>query len=108
MYLQEVVLASPPPQLSHSFDKRRTLNVPHCATELNDAHVGCLVRIVDRYPRDPLDPVLDGIGQVRDNLHRAAEVVASTLTLDNMLVDLSSRNVVLASQGDVEVSLVVA
>jgi hypothetical protein len=45
---------------------------------------------------------------VRDDLHRLAEIVAFALALDDMLVDLARRDVVLARQGDVEVALVVA
>ena len=48
-------------------------------THLDDADVGLLVRLVDRDARDALDPVLDGVRDVRDDLDRLAEVVAPPL-----------------------------
>jgi hypothetical protein len=44
---------------------------------------------------------------MRHNLDRFPKIIASTLALDNVLVDLSGGDVVLAGQGDVEISLVV-
>lgn len=43
-----------------------------------------------------------------DNLDSLAEVVTATLTLDNVLVDLSSGDVVVLAERDVKVTLVVA
>jgi hypothetical protein len=45
---------------------------------------------------------------VRHNLHRLPKIVATTFTLNDMLVYLASSNVVLASESNVEVSFVVA
>ena len=108
MDLQEVVLARPPPQLRHGLDERHALDIAHGPAELDYAHVRLLVRVVDGDPRDPLDPVLDSIRDVRDDLHRLAQIVAPALPLDDMLVDLAGRDVVRARQGDVQVALVVA
>ena len=44
---------------------------------------------------------------MRHNLHCTSEVVATTLALYDVLVDLASCNVVLARQRDVEIALVV-
>ena len=40
------------------------------------------------------DEVLDLVGDVRNDLHRAAEVIAAALLLDDALVDLAGREVV--------------
>jgi len=106
--LHEVLFARSSPQVRQSLDERHALNIPHRASQLNDADIRPLIRIVHRYLRDPLDPVLDGVGDVRHHLHGAAEVVASPLALDDGLVDLAGRDVVLAGDGDVQVALVVA
>lgn len=48
-------------------------------THLDDADIGLLARLVDRYPRHTLKPVLDRVRDVRDDLDRLAKVVASSL-----------------------------
>ena len=53
------------------------------------------------------DAVLDLVGDVRDDLHRAAEVVAAALLLDHRQVDLAGRPVVVARRDLVGEALVV-
>jgi hypothetical protein len=106
--LHEVVLARPSPQLAHSLDEGHTLDVANCASQLDYAHIGLLARVIDRYPCNLLYPFLNSVGDVRDDLHRLAKVVALALALDDVLVDLTSCDVVVAGEGDVEVALVVA
>jgi hypothetical protein len=43
-----------------------------------------------------LDEVLDLVGDVRDDLHRLAQVVAAALLLEHALVDLAGGEVVAA------------
>lgn len=66
------------------------------------------MRVINRNPRNLLDPVLEGIGQVGDDLHSLSQVIASALALDNVLVNLPGGDIVFSSEGDIEVSLVVA
>jgi hypothetical protein len=106
--LHEVVLARTPPQLAHSLYERHALDVAHCASQLDYADIRLLARVVDGYPRDPLNPVLDRIGDVGNDLDGFAQVVALALALDNMLVYLARGDVIVASEGNVEVALVVA
>lgn len=106
--LHEVVLASSPPQLAHSLDERHALDVTNCSSQLNDAHIRLLTSVINRYLGYLLYPFLNRVGNVRDNLYGLAEIVAFSLALDNVLVDFASCDVVVASEGDVEVSLVVA
>jgi len=108
MNLEEVALASSPLQLSHGLDEGRALDITDCASQLNDTHIRRLLRVIDWNPGNSLNPVLDCIRQVRHNLDRLADVFARTLLLDDVLVDLASGDVVLAREGDVEVTLVVA
>ncbi len=46
-----------------------------------DANIWLLSRAVHRYLRDPLNPVLDRIRDVRDDLDRLAQVIPSALFL---------------------------
>jgi len=47
--LHEVVPARPPPQLAHGLDEGHALDVSDRATQLDDAHVWLLARIINRY-----------------------------------------------------------
>lgn len=94
--------------MSHRLNERRTLNVANCTTQLDNTNIRRLVCIVNRDPRDPLNPILNGVCEVRHNLHRFPKIVAATFTFDYVLVDLASCDVVLSSECDVEVALVVS
>jgi hypothetical protein len=106
--LEEIALSSSPLQLSHRLDERRALDIADCASQLNDTHIRHLLGVIDRNPGNPLNPVLDCIRQVRNHLDRLADVLASTLLLDDVLVDLACGDVVLARERDVEVAFIVA
>ena len=54
------------------------------------------------------DPVLDLVGDVRDDLHRVAEVLAAALPGDHPGVDLAGGHVGLGGQVAVQEPLVVA
>lgn len=45
---------------------------------------------------------------MRDNLHRLPQIIATTLALDYMLVDLAGGNVLVAREGDVQVTFIVS
>lgn len=106
MNLQEVVLPRSSPQLPHCFDEWHTFDIPDCATQLNYAHVWYLIRVIDWNLGNPLDSILNRVCEMKDDLHCPAKIIALPLSFNNILIDLSSRDVVFACQGDVEVSLV--
>jgi len=54
------------------------------------------------------DPALDLVGDVRDHLHCAAEIVAASLLADHALVDLARREVVALGHLHVDEALVMA
>ncbi len=76
--------------------------------KLNDADIWLFGRAVHGDLGHPPDPILDGVGDVRHNLHRLTEIVAATLLLDNVQVDLAGGDIVFAGEPDREVTLVVA
>jgi hypothetical protein len=106
--LHEVVLSSSSPQLAHSLDERHALNITNCASQLNDADIRLLARVVDRYPCHLLYPFLNRVCDVGYHLHRLAEIVAFALALNDVLVDLAGCDIVVACEGDIEVAFVVA
>src|SRR6185503_3589258 len=86
-------------QLPDGLDERQALDGADRAADLDqdDVHV-C---------GDGLDRVLDRVGDVRDDLHRAPEVVAAALLLDHLQVDLAGGPVVVARGDGVGEALVV-
>lgn len=108
MYLQEVVLSRTSPQLSHGLDEWPTLNITNGSAELDDTGVRLFVCVIDRDSGHTFNPILHGVCEVGDNLYGPADVVASPLTFNDMLVDLSRCDVVFPSQCDVQVTFVVA
>lgn len=108
MNLQEVAFSSSSLQLSHSLNKWSTLNISNGTPQLNDTNIWSLLCVVDRNSRDSLDPVLNCIGQMWHNLDSLSKIIASTFTLDDMLIDFARGDVVFASKGDIEIALVVS
>ena len=80
----------PPDVLAHLADgleERQRFDVADGPADLDDDHVRVAVA------RDPADPFLDLVGDVRDHLDGAAEVVAAPLLGDDRLVDPPGRDV---------------
>jgi hypothetical protein len=108
MNLTEVVPTSPPPQLSHGFDEWRTFDVTNSTTQFDNAYVWLFVCVVHWDLCYSLNPILDGIGDMWHNLDRLSQIVSSSFSLDDMLVDFAGRDAIVSSQGDVEISFIVA
>lgn len=108
MNLQEIPLPSASLQLSHGLNERRTLNITHRASKLDNTHIRLLIRIIDWDPRNTLNPILNCIREMRHHLDGLSEVIAPTFTLNYVLVDLPCCDVALTCQGDVEIALVVS
>ena len=88
-------------QLAYRFDERQRLDVAHRTADLGDYHV------VNFLLRQHLDTALDLVGDMGDDLHGLAQVLALALLLDHALVDLSRRDVVGLRRGLVRETLVV-
>src|SRR6267143_301160 len=72
--------------LPYRFEERKRLDVPDRAADFDDRHF--------RFARAARDERLDLIGDMRDHLHGAAEVVAAALFSYHRVVDLASGEVV--------------
>ena len=86
-----VVRARAQAHLAHRLEEGQRLDVAHRAADLDDRHVH---RLVGADAGAALDELLDLVGDVRDHLHRLAEVVAAALLLEHALVDLAGGEVV--------------
>src|SRR5207248_4604162 len=85
----DVVTAKLEADLPDRLEEGQRLDVAHRAADLDDRDVGLA--------RAALDERLDLVGDVRDDLDRAAEIVAAALLLDHRLVDLAGGEVVPAA-----------
>ena len=86
--------------LADGFDKGQRLDIADGAADFDDGKIDVL--------RDLLHRRLDLVGDVRNDLHRLAEIVAATLLGDDGFVDAAGGPVVLATQLGMGESLVVA
>ena len=75
-------------ELTNSFHERHGLDVTNRAADLADHEIVVLV---------PFEyELLDLVRNVGNDLHSSAKIVAASLTLDDRLVDPTSRDVVIA------------
>ena len=73
-------------ELADRLEERQALDVADRAADLAQHEVDALVA--------RRDEILDGVGDVRDDLHGRAEIVAATLLGDDLLVDAPGGDVV--------------
>ena len=85
--------------LPDRFQEGQRLDITHRAANLDQCDIGISGTLMDR----PLDLV----GDVRNHLHRSAQIVAATLLANHVLVDLTRSEVVAAGHPDANETLVV-
>ena len=98
---EDVVAADLVADLADGLEERQRLDVADRAADLGDDDV-------DLGTGHTADARLDLVGDVRDDLHGVAEVLAASLLGDHLRVDLAGRDVGRPVQVDVEEALVVA
>ena len=96
----DVVAAERDAQLPNGLEERQRFDVADGAADLDDRDLG-IAGTGD-------DPVLDLVGDVRNDLHGAAQVIAAALLADDGLVDLAGGEVVALPHPHVGEALVVA
>ena len=87
-------------QLSNRLNERQRLNVTNGAANLNDHHINVIAAQAQH-------ALLDLVGDVWNDLHRAAEIVAATLACDHGGVDAPRGDVGGLREIDVNEALVV-
>src|SRR6185436_4789495 len=106
---EDVVATDVVPDLAGGLQERQRLDVAYRAADLGDHDVGS--RTVDSVVRGRLghrpDPVLDLVGDMRDDLHGVPEVLAAALPGDHPGVDLAGGDIRLGRQVPVKEPLVV-
>ena len=104
--VHEAGIAAPQLQahLPHRLEEGQRFDVAHRTADLDDRH---LRRIGRADVRAALDERLDLVGDVRDDLHRAAEILAAALLADHRVVDLAGGEVVRAPHARRDEALVV-
>ena len=88
--------------LTNGLDKRLRLDVTDGAAQLSDDHVGAGLLL------NTTELILNGVRDVRNHLHGAAQKVTATFAGDQTLIDGTSRKVGIAGQVLVNKALVVA
>ncbi len=100
VHVHAVVAAELDAELADRLEERQRLDVADRAADLDHAHV----RVAGTEP----DAADDLVGDVRNDLHRRAEVVAAPLARDHPLVDSPGREIAVAAGGRAHEALVVA
>ena len=88
VHAERVLRAGLDLELADGLEERERLDVADRAADLDDGDVRALGRVADAR--------LDLVGDVRNDLHGGAEVLAAPLLRDDRLVDAAGREVVLA------------
>src|SRR5262249_9402454 len=99
--VQAILLADIEGELADGLEKGQPLDVADGAADLGDDNIDVL-------GGEAVDSRLDLVGDVRDDLDGATEVVAAALLLDDGLVDLARGVVAVAAERRVGKALVVA
>jgi hypothetical protein len=98
---QRALIAQLNAHLAHGFHEGQRFDVAGGAADFDDSHVVALAAITDA--------LLDGIGDVRNDLHGGAEIIATALFLDNIQIDAAGREIVALAHARVaQETLVVA
>ena len=87
-------------ELADRFEERQTFDVADRAADLAQHEVDVIAAGEHE--------ILDGVGDVRDDLHRAAEIVAAALLGENVLIDAAGGDVVALGRVDAGEALIVA
>jgi len=77
--------------LPHGFKKGQRLDVTYCAADFDNGHVNCVRCVISGAA---FDEFLNLVGDVRNDLHGLAEVVATAFFFKYAFVDLTSGEVV--------------
>ena len=100
--VEAVVTAKLRLELANGLKEGQAFNIAHGTADFDDRNVGRVFSF-----RKGEHHGFDLVGDVRNNLHGAAQIVAATFLGDNMVVNGTRSGVVLARHGHVEVALVV-
>ena len=104
MHVADVVASDVVLHLPDRLEERQRLDVTDGAADLDDHDIR-LRQLIFGHAQDAM---LDLVGDVRDDLHGAAEIVAAAFLGDHRRIDLAGGDVARLAQRDVDETLVVA
>ena len=103
MDIQAVVPSHLGAHLADGLQKRLAFNIAHGAADFGDNNVGRVLRAGNGE-----DAILDFVGNVGNDLHRRAQILAPAFPVDDGLVDTAAGHVAALTQAFVDEALVVA
>ena len=95
-------------ELAKCFEIGCAFDIANCATELNNANVRRFFATVSRSVSDINNPILHGIRNVWNDLNGLAKIVPTSFCFKDLREDLSSREVVISSEIEIEKTFVIA
>ena len=98
MHVHDAVVAEFDAHLANRFEKRQRFDIADRATDLDETNVSI--------PCTTLDAFLDLIGDMRNHLHRSAQIIAASFFGNDALVDAAGREVAVAARGRADETLV--
>ena len=102
MDVEHIVLGYILLDLADGFHKGFGFNIPYGAADFSDHEI----RIF--FPANPVDPFLDFVGDVRNDLYRAAQIIAPAFLVDHGLVDPACGHIGVPGQVDVNEPFIMA
>ena len=104
----DVLSSNPELELTECFQVWCAFDVTNCTTKFDDADIGRFIASISRSFGNIDDPILNGIGDVWDDLNRFSKIVATTFSFKHFGIDLTSRQIVVSSKVEVEEAFVIA
>jgi len=77
-------------ELTDRFEIGQAFDIADGAADLAQNEIRIVIAVANK--------ILDGIGDVRNDLDGGAEIIAAALLAENLLIDASGRDVVLAGR----------
>ena len=102
MDVEHIVSAHILLHLPDSFHKGFGFDIPYGAADFGDHEVSIF------FPAHPVDPFLDFVGDVRNDLYRTAQIIPPAFLVDHGLVDPAGGHVGIPGQVDVNEPFVMA
>ena len=100
MYVHHVVVAELHAHLAYRLQERQRFDVAHGTADLHQGNVGIA--------RAQQDAAFDLVGDVRNHLHRGAEIITAPFFADHIFVNPPGGKVIALAQGGAHEALVVA
>ena len=96
------VLTQFPFQLANAFDERQRFDIAYCSTDFRDHKVKLVLR------SQQLHISLDLVGDMRNNLHSLAQIIALAFLIYHTLINTTCRNIVRACSRNIQKTFIMS